>query len=129
MPLYFIKLTHAADQCPSANTKVRETVIKGMPEIPRLVEKLGMKFVTGPLALVTEHESFAVVEADRVECCAGVAHQALARRAEGGFAEDASPALLRLPSEAEIPARARRFFAFMRARRRWEKISRRPTAF
>lgn len=67
MPLYFIKLTHAPEQCPSANTKVRETVIKGMPEIPRLAEKLGMKFVTGPLALVTEHESFAVVEADRVE--------------------------------------------------------------
>jgi hypothetical protein len=67
MPLYFIKLTHAPEQCPSANTKVREIVIKGMPEIPRLAEKLGMKVVTGPLALVTEHESFAVVEADRVE--------------------------------------------------------------
>jgi hypothetical protein len=67
MPLYFIKLTHSAEQCPSANTTVRERVLQGMPELPRLAEKLGIKILSGPLALVTEHESFAVVEADRVE--------------------------------------------------------------
>ncbi len=38
-----------------------------MPELPGLADKLGLKILTGPLALVTEHESFAVVEADRVE--------------------------------------------------------------
>jgi hypothetical protein len=67
MPLYFIKLTHAPEQCPSANTKVRERVIQGMPEFPRLTEKLGIKVLTGPLALVAEHEAFTVVEADRIE--------------------------------------------------------------
>jgi hypothetical protein len=67
MPQYFVSLLHSSDQCPATNTAVRERATKGMPELPRLAQKLGMRFIAGPLVLSAEHESIAVVEADRVE--------------------------------------------------------------
>jgi hypothetical protein len=62
-----VKLTHTSDQCPIANSKVRERVLGGAGEIPVLAEKLGVKMVAGPLVLGAEHESVAVVEASGVE--------------------------------------------------------------
>src|SRR5690242_6081353 len=67
MPSYVVRLTHTSDQCPTANSKVRERVVRGAPEIPNLAAKLGVKMVTGPLVLASEHEAVAVVEADSVE--------------------------------------------------------------
>jgi hypothetical protein len=67
MAQYLIRLVHTSDQCPTSNSKVRERVLKGMPEMPQLAAKLGVKFVIGPLVLAAEHESFAVVEADKPE--------------------------------------------------------------
>ena len=67
MPQYLVRLVHTSDQCPSANAKVRERVQKGMPEMPKLAQKLGIKFVVGPLVVATEHTSIAVVETERVE--------------------------------------------------------------
>ena len=67
MPQYFVRLEHSSDQCPSANSKARERVMKGMPEMPNLAQKLGVKFLTGPLVLASEHLSVAVVEAEKVE--------------------------------------------------------------
>jgi hypothetical protein len=67
MPLYVVKLVHTSDQCPSANGKVRERIVKGAPELPKLAQKLGIKFLVGPLVMGAEHESLAVVETDKVE--------------------------------------------------------------
>jgi len=67
MPQYVIRLTHPPDQCPTANAKIRETFIKGAPELPQLAQKLRIKFLAGPLILGAEHEGVAVVEADTLE--------------------------------------------------------------
>ncbi len=67
MPTYFVRLTHTSDQCPTASSKVRERVLGGVADIPKLAEQLGVKMVVGPLVLGSEHESVAVVEAAGVE--------------------------------------------------------------
>lgn len=67
MPQYVLRLTHPPDQCPSANSKVRQMLVKGAPELPALAGKLGVKIIVGPLVLGAEHEAVAVVEADRIE--------------------------------------------------------------
>ena len=67
MPTFVIRLTHSSDQCPTANSKVRERVVGGAGEMPKLAQELGVKMVAGPLVLASEHESVAVVEADSVE--------------------------------------------------------------
>jgi hypothetical protein len=64
---FFVRLTHTSDQCPTANSKVRERVLNGAGEIPVLSERLGLKIVVGPLVLGSEHESVAVVEANSAE--------------------------------------------------------------
>ena len=67
MPTYVIRLTHTSDQCPTANSKVRERVQELGPNIPKIAERLGVKIVTGPLILGSEHEGLAVLETERVE--------------------------------------------------------------
>jgi len=67
MSQYVIRLTHTSDQCPTANSKSREMYVKGVPELPQLAQKLGLKFLAGPLVLSAEHEGIAVVEADNIE--------------------------------------------------------------
>lgn len=67
MPQYVIRATHPPDQCPIANSKTRELMVKGAPELPGLASRLGVKIVIGPLILGAEHENIAVVEADRIE--------------------------------------------------------------
>ena len=67
MPTFVVKMTHTSDQCPVANSKVRERVLGSAGEVPALAEKLGVKMVAGPVVLGAEHESVAVVEANGVE--------------------------------------------------------------
>ena len=67
MPQYVLRLTHASDQCPTSNSKIRERVVRSSPEMPKLAQKLGVKFVAGPYVLGAEHESVAVMEAESVE--------------------------------------------------------------
>ena len=67
MPLYVVRLSHPPDQCPTSNSKVRQMALKSMPDMPRLADKLGIKFLAGPLVLGAEHEALAVVEANSVE--------------------------------------------------------------
>ena len=67
MSTFVLRLNHSSDQCPRANTKVREHVQSLGPRIPQIAEKAGVKVVIGPLILASEHESVVVVEADRVE--------------------------------------------------------------
>jgi uncharacterized protein with GYD domain len=67
MSTYVVRLTHTPDLCPTANAKVRERVVGGAAEIPKLAESVGVNIVTGPLVLASEHEAVAVVEADSAE--------------------------------------------------------------
>src|ERR1700730_2377805 len=67
MPQYFVRLEHTSDQCPSANSKVRERMLKGAQEIPQLAQKLGVKFIVGPLVLGAEHMSVVLVETEKIE--------------------------------------------------------------
>jgi hypothetical protein len=67
MPTYVVRLTHTSDQCPTANSKVRERVLSGASAMMPLAERLGIKTVTGPLVLGSEHETVIVVEAPSVE--------------------------------------------------------------
>jgi hypothetical protein len=67
MPTYVVRLTHTSDQCPTANSKVRDRVVGSAAEMPTLAGKLGVSFLAGPLVLASEHEGIAVVEAQSVE--------------------------------------------------------------
>jgi len=67
MPQYVLRLIHASDQCPTSNSKIRERVQQGSPEMPKLAQKLGVKFTAGPYVLGAEHETIAVMEAESVE--------------------------------------------------------------
>ena len=67
MPHYVVKLTHTSDQCPGTNAKVRQRVLQAGPELPKLAQKLGVRFIAGPLILGSEHASLVVAEADRIE--------------------------------------------------------------
>ena len=67
MPIFVLTSTHTADQCPTANSKVRERIMDQAPQIPKIAERLGINIVLGPLVLGAEHESVTVVETDKVE--------------------------------------------------------------
>jgi uncharacterized protein with GYD domain len=67
MPLYVVRLTHPPDQCPLSNTKVRQMMTKGAPEMPKMAKKMGIKFIAGPLVIGAEHDGLAVVEANQLE--------------------------------------------------------------
>jgi hypothetical protein len=67
MSTFVIRSVHSSDQCPTANSKVRELVQKMGPEMPAVADRLGIKMLAGPYVLGAEHETIAVVEADRVE--------------------------------------------------------------
>jgi hypothetical protein len=60
-------MTHPPDQCPTANAKTRKMLVEAASELPRLAQKLRIKFVAGPLIIGTEHDGVSVVEADNVE--------------------------------------------------------------
>ena len=67
MSTFVVRMNHSSDQCPRANSKVRERVQSMGAQIPQIADKAGVKVVVGPLVLASEHESVVVVEADRVE--------------------------------------------------------------
>jgi len=60
-------MSHSSDQCPTANTKVRELIQRTAPEIPTIAKRHGITIQAGPYVLASEHESVTVVESDRVE--------------------------------------------------------------
>ncbi len=67
MPQYVVTAKHSSDQCPTANSKTRQLMVRGAKELPQLAQRLKIQFIVGPLILGAEHESVAVVEADRYE--------------------------------------------------------------
>ena len=67
MPTYVIHSKHQSDQCPTSSARVRAFVQKSMADTMRLAEEGGIRLVAGPYVMGSEHESLAVVEADRIE--------------------------------------------------------------
>lgn len=67
MPTYVVRLSHPPESCPTANSKVRDLILKQGPEIPKIADRLGLKIVAGPLVMGSEHESLAIVETEKVE--------------------------------------------------------------
>lgn len=66
MPQYVLIGTHPPDNCPISNKAVREFVQKAMPELPKVAEGLGVKFLT-QLILEPSHKVLIIVEAPSAE--------------------------------------------------------------
>ena len=66
MEHFVLLLKHTSDQCPTANSTVRKLFMRGASELPKLAQKLGVKFVAGPL-ISAAHTSVAVVQAEKVD--------------------------------------------------------------
>lgn len=65
--MFFIVLAdHPPNMCPLTNSKVREQVMKMVPEWHGLAQKLGLKFLAGPL-VNNEHMVVSIVDAPDVE--------------------------------------------------------------
>ena len=66
MPQYALIGTHPPDNCPIANKAVKEFVQKTMPELPKLAQGLGIKFLT-QVILQPSHKILMIVEAPNAE--------------------------------------------------------------
>jgi hypothetical protein len=65
--MHFVLLaSHNADVCPTSNSKIRDLLLKGAPEIPGIAKRVGVNVVAGPF-VNAEHMVVAVVEADRAD--------------------------------------------------------------
>lgn len=67
MSQFAFRWFHPPDQCPTANSKVRQLMLEKAPQIPQIAEKLGIKFVAGPYVFASEHEGIIIMEAPGVE--------------------------------------------------------------
>ena len=63
---YVVTSEHPPQLCPTANAKIREIVTQGMPQLPGLAEKHGLKIITiniyGP-----DHKMLFVLESASIE--------------------------------------------------------------
>ena len=65
--MHFVLLaSHTPETCPTSNSKTREVLLKGAPEMPDLARRLGVKIIAGPL-VNREHLVVLVAEAAKVE--------------------------------------------------------------
>jgi hypothetical protein len=64
--LYVVLAQHAAEVCPTSNSKTRAAVEKTMPEMPKLAQKHGLKILAGP-TVSHEHLTVIVAEAPKME--------------------------------------------------------------
>ena len=62
--IYVILAEHGAHECPTANTKTRDLMLKGAPEIPKIAQKLGVKILAGPY-VNWEHVTVLVVQCEK----------------------------------------------------------------
>jgi predicted RecB family endonuclease len=66
MSTFAIIAQHPPELCPSSNTRTRQMLKEGAPQIPQLAERLGVEVTTlrvfGP-----DHILLAVIEADDIE--------------------------------------------------------------
>jgi hypothetical protein len=76
MPQYVILADHSPDICPSSNARSRARALEGLGQnLPKLSEKYGVTFLTGPLHLDPGHRTVAVVEAANVESVAELVYE------------------------------------------------------
>jgi len=76
MPQYVILADHSPDICPSSNARSRARAIEGLGQnLPKLSEKHGVTFLTGPLHLDPGHRTVSVVEAPSVEAVAELVYE------------------------------------------------------
>ena len=64
--MFLILATHSPDMCPLTNSKVREHVLKIVPEWKSMAERLGLRFVGDPL-VNNEHMVIFIIEASDME--------------------------------------------------------------
>ena len=67
MSQFAFRWIHPPDQCPTANSKIRQLMLEKAPQIPQMAEKLGIRIVAGPYVFASEHEGIIIVEAPGVE--------------------------------------------------------------
>jgi hypothetical protein len=74
MATFAVIAEHPPDLCPTSNSKTRQIMKEGAPQIPQLADQLGVNIVTlrvfGP-----DHILLAVVEADDIESVRNFAFQ------------------------------------------------------
>jgi hypothetical protein len=66
MSVFVVISTHTADQCPSANSKIRQMLTSDPSAMGKLMQKHGVKAIAGPYVSV-DHRSFIVVDAPTVD--------------------------------------------------------------
>ena len=65
--MWFVLLSdHSPETCPTSNSKVRDLLLKGAPEIPNIAKRLGVNIAAGPL-VSREHLVVTVAEAQSME--------------------------------------------------------------
>ncbi len=65
--MHFVLLaSHTPETCPTSNSKTREVLLKGAPEMPALARRLGVNIIAGPL-VSREHVVVIVAQAAKVE--------------------------------------------------------------
>jgi uncharacterized protein with GYD domain len=65
--MHFVLLaSHNADVCPTSNSKTRDLLLKGAPEMPNIAKRVGVNLVAGPF-VNAEHVVVVVVEAERAD--------------------------------------------------------------
>ncbi len=64
--IYVVLAEHAAHECPTANGRTREVMLKGAPEIPKVAQRLGVKILAGPY-VNWEHVTVVVAECEKAE--------------------------------------------------------------
>jgi hypothetical protein len=61
--MHFVLIAeHTADICPTSNGRVRELMLSGAPDIPKIAQNVGVKIVAGPY-VSREHITVTIVEA------------------------------------------------------------------
>jgi uncharacterized protein with GYD domain len=63
---FLLLADHTPEMCPLTNSKVRQHVLKRVPEWRNMAQKLGVKFLAGPL-VNNEHMVIGILEATDAE--------------------------------------------------------------
>ena len=71
---FVVTARHSPEHCPSSNAKIRQLMKESAKQNPELAKKLGLRIITISI-LPTDHETLAVVEADRIEAVQDFAMQ------------------------------------------------------
>ena len=71
---FLLLADHTPEMCPLTNSKVRKHVVKLVPEWSKIAQKLGVKFLAGPI-VNNEHMVVSIIEAEDTETVAEFINQ------------------------------------------------------